>query len=62
MTSSGFAFQCVVPVGCTYVIMASTNLQDWTPVFTNVAQTASVVITDPGATNCSRRFYRAMAQ
>ena len=62
MTSSGFAFQCAVPVGCTYVIMASTNLQDWTPVFTNVAQTASVVITDPGATNCSRRFYRAMAQ
>jgi hypothetical protein len=62
MTSSGFAFQCSVPVGCTYVILASTNLQDWTPISTNVALTGSVVLTDSGATNSSRRFYRAMVQ
>jgi hypothetical protein len=60
MAPNGFAFQLSVPIGCTYVILASTNLQDWTPISTNVALTASVVLADPAATNCSRRFYRAM--
>ena len=62
MTPNGFAFQLSVPVGCTYVILATTNLQDWTPISTNVALTGSVVVTDPAATNCSRQFYRAMVQ
>jgi purine nucleoside phosphorylase len=62
MTPNGFTFQLSVPVGCTYVILATTNLQDWTPISTNVALTGSVVVTDPAATNCSRQFYRAMVQ
>jgi hypothetical protein len=62
MTPDGFKFQLSVPTGCRYVILVSTNLQDWTPICTNVALTASAVITDPAATNCSKRFYRAMVQ
>jgi hypothetical protein len=62
MAPTGFTFQLSVPVGQTYVIWVATNLQDWTPICTNVALTSNVVITDPVATNCSRRFYRAMVQ
>ena len=62
MTTNGFTFQLSVSVGQTYVILATTNLQDWTPISTNVALTGNVVITDPAATNCSSRFYRAMVQ
>jgi hypothetical protein len=62
MTTNGFTFQLSVSVGLTYVILATTNLQDWTPISTNVALTGNVVITDPAATNCSRHFYRAMVQ
>ena len=59
MTSSGFTFQFSVPVGFTYVILASTNNQDWTAIATNVALTASVVFTDTSAAGYSSRFYRA---
>jgi hypothetical protein len=62
MTPDGFTFQLSVSVGSTYVIQASTNLQDWTPIYTNVALTGSLVFTDPAATNCPIRFYRALVQ
>jgi hypothetical protein len=62
MTTNGFTFQLSVSVGQTYVILVTTNLQDWTPISTNVALTGNVVITDPAATNCIMRFYRAMVQ
>jgi hypothetical protein len=62
MTTNGFTFQLSVSVGQTYVILVTTNFQDWTPIFTDVALTNSVVFTDPAATNSSRRFYRAMVQ
>jgi hypothetical protein len=60
MTSNGFTFQLSVPVGCTYIILASTNLQDWTPIYTNVAASGSVVLTDTAATNYNNRFYKAL--
>jgi Immunoglobulin domain len=60
ITPNGFTFQLSVPAGSTYVILATTNLQDWTPVFTNVALSGSVVVTDPGATTYNKRFYRAL--
>jgi hypothetical protein len=59
MTSSGFTFQLSVPIGCTYIILASTNLQDWTPIYTNVAATGDVVLMDASATNYNNRFYKA---
>lgn len=62
MTSSGFTMQLSVPMGSTYVILASTNLQDWTPISTNVALTSSAVLTDATATNSSRRYYRVILQ
>jgi hypothetical protein len=32
--------------------------QDWIPLSTSIANTASVMITDPDATNCPSRCYR----
>jgi hypothetical protein len=60
MTPGGFNIQVSVPVGVTYVILASTDLQNWTPIATNVAATGSVAFTDTSATNYSGRFYQAM--
>jgi hypothetical protein len=62
MTRNGFTFQLAVPVGCTYVILATTNLQDWIPISTNVALTGSVAFADTSATNNPMRFYRALVQ
>jgi hypothetical protein len=62
MTPNGFSFQASVPVGLTYVIFASTDLQAWTPIATNVAATANVTVTDPAATNHRSRFYRALVR
>ena len=60
MTSTGFTFQVPVPVGLTYVVLASTNIVDWTPIYTNVALTASAMVTDSQAGNYPRRFYKVM--
>ena len=60
LTPNGFTFQLSVPVGITYVILASTDLQTWTPIATNVATNGNVVFTDTAATNYPCRFYRAM--
>jgi hypothetical protein len=60
MTSNGFTFQLSVPVGSTYVILASTDLQTWTPIATNVAATASIVFTDTAAASYSNRWYQAI--
>jgi hypothetical protein len=60
MTPNGFTFQFSVPAGLTYVILASTNCQDWTPIFTNVAVTGSADFTDTAATNYNTRLYRLM--
>jgi hypothetical protein len=62
MTPNGFTFQLSLPVGCTYIILASTDFQAWTPIATNFATNESVVFTDPAAANYRSRFYRAMAQ
>ncbi len=43
----------------TLVIMASTNLAGWAPVFTNTTPTNVLFYTDPKASNYLRRFYRA---
>jgi uncharacterized repeat protein (TIGR01451 family) len=62
MTTNGFKFQLSAPAGQTYIISVTTNLRDWTPVYTNVALSDTVDLIDPGATNYSKRFYRAMVQ
>ncbi|PYX29583.1 MAG: hypothetical protein DMG80_14255, partial [Acidobacteria bacterium] len=45
--------------GQNYVVEASTNLTDWVPVSTNVAEIGSVLFTDVVGTNYPHRFYRA---
>jgi len=44
------------------IILASTNLLDWIPIFTNPAVTGSFQFLDTGATNQPNRFYRAIEQ
>lgn len=44
--------------GPDYIVQASTNLTDWTGIFTNHSPTPPFVWTDSGAGNFSQRFYR----
>jgi hypothetical protein len=58
--------QFVLPLsglaGKTYVLQASTNLLDWTPIATNVAGSAAFEMMDVDATNIPYRFYRVVEQ
>jgi hypothetical protein len=45
--------------GQTYVVQTSTNLVNWTSVYTN---NGSFIFTDLSTTNYGRRFYRVMTQ
>ena len=62
MTPGGFQLQLSGPPASTYIIQASTNLRDWTPISTNSGLTGGVVFTDTDAANFSQRFYRALAR
>lgn len=58
------SFQCTVTnlvVDKTFVIQASTNLLDWSGIYTNVASTTSYTYQDHDATALPQRFYRALA-
>jgi hypothetical protein len=57
-STSGFSLLISAPQGYTYVLEASTNLVNWTPIATNTAVTASDVFTDTDAPNYPNRFYR----
>jgi VCBS repeat-containing protein len=58
MTTTGFELHVAGDVSA-YVISASSNLRDWTPIFTNAAPTGPIVYTDTEAHNYPARFYRA---
>jgi hypothetical protein len=62
LTPNGFSFQTSVPLGHTYIVFATPDLQTWTPIATNVATTATITFTDPAATNAPQRFYRILVQ
>jgi hypothetical protein len=57
--NSGFQFALTGLTGQTYVIQTSTNLVDWTPVYTNIG---SFLFSDTNSPNSSTRFYRAVMQ
>jgi hypothetical protein len=57
-----FNCQFSVPVGATYVVLASTNLANWTPIYTNTSQSATVTFADTEAANYPRRFYKVALQ
>jgi len=63
MTPDGFQLQLSGPSLSTFIIQASTNLSDWTPISTNNSgQNGSVVYTDTEAANFRHRHYRALAR
>jgi len=48
--------------GSNYVLQASTNLRNWTPISTNLAATNLFYLLDPKASNYPARFYRVLQQ
>jgi hypothetical protein len=60
--TNGVRLQMSGPSASNYVISASVNLVDWTPISTNAALTGSVIFTDTTAQTRPMRFYRAVAR
>jgi hypothetical protein len=54
-----FRFTVTGPVGSNAVVQASTNLETWIPLVTNLLNLGSFNFTDILATNYRARFYRA---
>jgi hypothetical protein len=46
--------------GGSFILQGSTNLLDWTSLYTNSAPTGAASLFDAGATNHPLRFYRAL--
>jgi VCBS repeat-containing protein len=61
MTSTGFELH-VAGDGSPYVISASTDLHNWTPIFTNAVPNGPTVYTDTAARNYPMRYYRVDGQ
>lgn len=57
-TNQQFSFRLTGTSGESYILQASTNLQDWISLQTNTATRYD--FTDPAAATYSRRFYRAV--
>jgi len=55
-----FGLNITGQAGLTYVVEVSTNLVNWTPVYTNTTLDGSVSFTDTNAANTGLRFYRAL--
>ncbi len=61
-TSEGFCLQLSVNSQFAYVIEASPNLKDWTPICTNSGGAGAVIFTDTEAGNFNHRFYRVIGR
>lgn len=59
LVEDGFRLTILGDFGTPYSILGSTNLFDWTVIGTVTNAYGTVQLTDPIATNLSRRFYRA---
>jgi autotransporter-associated beta strand protein len=57
-----FRLQFVGTAGSNYVLLATTNFQNWTPLMTNPATTNVLNFMDPKAGNYPSRFYRVLQQ
>jgi hypothetical protein len=57
-----FVFDLAGPAATRCVILASTNLADWTPIFTNQPFNGSLHFDDPAAAGMPRRFYRIVME
>jgi hypothetical protein len=61
-TNDVFQLQFSGAAGSNYVLQASTNLINWTPLVTNLATTNLFYLMDAGASNSPYRFYRVLQQ
>jgi mono/diheme cytochrome c family protein len=57
-----FQMQLFGTTGSNYVLQASTNFTNWTPISTNTGLTNPIYLVDPAASNFPRRFYRVLQQ
>ena len=57
-----FQMQFLGSAGSNYVLQASTNLYNWTPLVTNAAATNLLYFIDPHSSNYPSRFYRVLQQ
>ncbi len=57
LASNQFSFSYAASPGLTYVVQASSNLADWSPISTNLAASNLVLFTDP-LISSGPRFYR----
>ncbi len=57
-TNGAFQLQLNGTAGKTNILLGSTDLAHWIPISTNVPLATPFFLTDPGATNFQRRFYR----
>ena len=62
MTANGFRVLFSGPRGSNFVIQASSDLANWSPISTNAAPEGTVDFTDTTALNRPQRFYRAYAR
>jgi hypothetical protein len=62
MSNGQFQLQFAGATGSNYILQASTNLFDWTPLSTNLAQSNLLNLVDPKASNFQKRFYRMLEQ
>jgi hypothetical protein len=60
VTNGNFQLRFAGEIGRTYLIQASTNLRDWTPVSTNLLTTSTLTFSDPVNTATGQRFFRAI--
>jgi len=57
-----FQLQFLTVPGSNYVLQASTNMIDWTPLATNPATTNMMQFVDPNSSNYPNRYYRFLQQ
>lgn len=62
MIAKGFKLQFSAPAGSNVVVEATSDLNSWSPIYTNVATGGNLSYTDAVATTVSCRFYRARLQ
>jgi hypothetical protein len=68
VTSAGFSpnnefqLELLGMTGSNYVLQATTNFIDWTPIVTNMATTNLLNLMDGDAGNFQHRFYRVLQQ
>jgi len=60
--NNGFQLGLIGMTGSNYVLQATTNFIDWTPIVTNMATTNLLNLMDGDASNFQHRFYRVLQQ